>query len=196
MSALAAVCVFCGSRRGGRPEYPAAAAALGREIARRGARLIYGGGDVGLMKVVADACLDAGGEVVGVIPRFLDEHEVGHRRLTRLEVVATMHERKARMAELADAFVALPGGLGTLEELFELWTAGLLGLHGKPCGLLDVAGFYDPLLGFLDRLVEEDFLAAEHRRMLRVESDPVRLLDRLAEPPSATPAKYARVERF
>jgi len=195
VNALAAVCVFCGSRSGSRPEYAAGAAALGREIARRGARLVYGGGDVGLMKVVADACLDAGGEVVGVIPRFLDEHEVGHRRLTRLEVVATMHERKARLAELADAFVALPGGLGTLEELFELWTAGLLGLHDKPCGLLEVAGYYAPLLSFLDRLVEEDFLAAEHRAMLRVESEPARLLDRLAEPLPAR-AKYTRVERF
>ncbi len=196
MSSLAAVCVFCGSRRGRRSEYAAAAAALGREIARRGAQLVYGGGDVGLMKVVADSCLEAGGEVIGVIPRFLDEHEVGHRRLSRLEIVATMHERKARLAELADAFVALPGGLGTLEELFELWTAGLLGLHGKPCGLLEVDGFYAPLLAFLDRLVAEDFLASEHRAMLRVESDPARLLDRLTEPISPAAAKYTRVERF
>lgn len=196
MNGLAAVCVFCGSRAGRRPEYADAAAALGREIARRGARLVYGGGDVGLMKVVADACLDAGGEAIGVIPRFLDEHEVGHRRLTRLEVVETMHERKARLAELADAFVALPGGLGTLEELFELWTAGLLGLHGKPCGMLEVDGFYAPLLAFLDRLVAEGFLDAEHRAMLRVEPDAARLLDRLAAPAPPALAKYARIERF
>jgi len=148
------------------------------------------------MKEVADACLAAGGEVVGVIPKFLDDHEVGHRRLTRLEVVDTMHERKARMAELAGAFVALPGGLGTLEELFELWTGGILGLHGKPCGLLDVGGFFAPLLEFLDRLVTEDFLSAEHRALLRVDTDPARLLDRLAAPAPPTAAKYTKVDRF
>lgn len=148
------------------------------------------------MRVVADACLESGGEVVGVIPRFLLDREVGHGSLTRLEVVDTMHQRKARMAELADAIVALPGGLGTLEELFELWTGGLLGLHAKPIGLLDTGGFYRPLLGFLDHLVSEDFLTREHREHLRVESDPRRLLDRLAEEVPPPAAKWTHVERF
>jgi uncharacterized protein (TIGR00730 family) len=148
-----------------------------------------------MMNRVAEACLEAGGEVIGVIPRFLLDREVGHGGLTRLEVVDTMHQRKARMAELADAIVALPGGLGTLEELFELWTAGLLGLHSMPLGLLDTLGFYRPLLGFLEHLVVEDFVTREQFDRLRVESDPHRLLDRLAEaaPPLAAPT---RAERF
>jgi len=148
------------------------------------------------MKVVADACLEAGGEVVGVIPRFLLEREVGHGGLTRLEVVETMHQRKARMAELADAIVALPGGLGTLEELFELWTGGLLGLHTKPLGLLDTAGYYRPLLGFLAHLAAEDFATADQLAHLRVESDPHRLLDLLAQEIPPPPAKWTHVERF
>jgi hypothetical protein len=148
------------------------------------------------MKAVADACLEAGGEVIGVIPRFLLEREVGHQGLTRLEVVDTMHQRKARMAELADAIVALPGGLGTLEELFELWTGGLLGLHTKPLGLLDTGGFYRPLLAFLEHLAVEDFVTPEHLAHLRVESDPHRLLDRLAEEVPPPVAKWTHVERF
>ena len=148
------------------------------------------------MKAVADACLEAGGEVVGVIPRFLLEREVGHAGLTRLEVVETMHQRKARMAELADAIVALPGGLGTLEELFELWTAGLLGLHTKPLGLLDTEGFYRPLLAFVAHLAEEDFVTRDQLAHLRVADDPHRLLDLLSEELPPPVAKWTKVERF
>jgi uncharacterized protein (TIGR00730 family) len=192
---MKSVCVFCGSHRGARPAYAAAAAAFGREVAGRRLTLVTGGGRVGLMKCVADAALAAGGEVVGVIPRFLQEVEVGHEGLTRLEVVGTMHERKARMAELGDAFVALPGGLGTLEELFELWTAGLLGLHGKPCGLLDVESYFGALRAFLDRMVDDDFVKTIDRDYLVVDADAASLLDRLARV-SPPPAKYTRVERF
>jgi len=188
--ALRAVAVFCGSRLGHRPEYRDAAAAFARAAARRGIVLVYGGGDVGLMGALAEAALAAGGGIVGVIPRFLLEREVGHRGLSRLEVVESMHERKARMAALADAFVALPGGLGTLEELFEVWTWNLLGLHAKPCGLLDTAGFFSPLVGFLDRTVAEGFVSAEHRGILVVESDAEALLDRLATAPEPPPAKW------
>lgn len=141
--------------------------ALGRHLAERGLTLVYGGGAVGLMGTVADAALAAGGEVIGIIPQSLQEAEIGHKGLTRLEVVDGMHARKARMAELADAFIALPGGLGTLEELFEVWTWGQLGYHAKPLGLLEVNGFYDPLLTFLDHLVDERFVRAEHRGMLQ-----------------------------
>lgn len=188
--ALRAVAVFCGSRRGRRPAYAAAAAEFAHEAARRGITLVYGGGDVGIMGALAEGALAAGGEIVGVIPRFLVEREVGHRGLARLEVVESMHARKARMAELADAFVALPGGLGTLEELFEVWTWNLLGLHAKPCGLLDTEGFFAPLVAFLDRTVEEGFVSAGHRAILVVEAAPGALLDRLAAAPAPPPAKW------
>ena len=145
------VCVYCGSRHGHDPRYTEAAVALGREIGRRGWQLVYGGGNVGLMGEVANATLEAGGRVVGVIPELLLAKEVGHRHLTELHVVHTMHERKKRMAELAHAFVALPGGIGTLEELFEVWTWRHLGYHDQPIGLLNVAHFYDPLLAFKKR---------------------------------------------
>jgi uncharacterized protein (TIGR00730 family) len=193
---IESVCVFCGSRRGARPAFEAAAGAFGREVATRGFTLVTGGGRVGLMKTVADAALDAGGQVIGVIPRFLQDREVAHQGLTRLEVVETMHARKARMAELGDGFVALPGGLGTLEELFELWTAGLLGLHQKPCGLLDVDGYWRPLLAQIARMVEEDFVALEHHDYLVVDDDPARLLDRLAAAAPPPAAKWTKVERF
>lgn len=160
---LRSVCVFCGASPGASPVYQEAAVALGRHLAERGLTLVYGGGAVGLMGTVADAALAAGGEVIGIIPQSLQEAEIGHKGLTRLEVVDGMHARKARMAELADAFIALPGGLGTLEELFEVWTWGQLGYHAKPLGLLEVNGFYDPLLTFLDHLVDERFVRAEHR---------------------------------
>jgi uncharacterized protein (TIGR00730 family) len=163
---------------------------VGQEIGRRGWQLVYGGGNVGLMGVLADAVLAAGGEIVGVIPRFLVEREVGHAGVTRLLRVDSMHERKARIGELADAFVALPGGLGTLEELFEVWTWNLLGLHAKPCGLLDVEGYFGPLVRFLDRTVEEGFVSAGHRAILAVESDPEALLDRLAAAPSPPAPKW------
>ncbi|HLO76698.1 MAG TPA: TIGR00730 family Rossman fold protein, partial [Magnetospirillum sp.] len=166
------VCVFCGSSRGTNPAYAEAAAATGRLIAQRGLGLVYGGGDVGLMGIVANAALAAGGEVIGVIPDALMRMEVGNPNLTALHVVGTMHERKAMMAELSDGFIALPGGIGTLEELFEVWTWGQLGLHPKPLGLLDVAGYYDHLHAFLDHTVAEGFLKDRHRAMVAVDADP------------------------
>jgi len=171
------VCVFCGASIGTNPAYREAAVALGQAIARRGLTLVYGGGAVGLMGVVADAAMAAGGEVVGIIPQSLLDAEVGHKGLTHLEVVNGMHARKARMAELSDAFIALPGGLGTLEELFEVWTWGQLGYHAKPLGLLDVNGFYDKLGGFLDHIVEEGFVRPQHRAMLLLGQQPDELLD-------------------
>ncbi|MFG0755820.1 TIGR00730 family Rossman fold protein [Pseudomonas sp. TYF_14] len=173
------VCVFCGASMGANPAYREAAVALGQAIARRGLTLVYGGGAVGLMGVVADAAMAAGGEVVGIIPQSLLDAEVGHKGLTRLEVVDGMHARKARMAELSDAFIALPGGLGTLEELFEVWTWGQLGYHAKPLGLLDVNGFYDKLGGFLDHIVEEGFVRPQHRAMLLLGQQPDELLDEM-----------------
>lgn len=174
------VCVFCGSSPGARPGYAWLAGELGRALAQRRLTLVYGGGRVGLMGVVADAVLAAGGEAIGVIPRGLAEKEVAHRGLTELEVVETMHDRKARMAELSQAFVALPGGLGTLEELFEAWTWAQLGIHAKPLGLLDGDGYYDHLIRFLDHAVEERFVKPAYRGMVLVASDPEGLLDRLA----------------
>jgi len=177
---LRRVCVFCGSSPGARPEYRAAAEALGRMLAARGLGLVYGGGNVGLMGVLADAALAAGGEVIGVIPRALVDLEVAHTGLRDLRIVDSMHERKAAMAELAGAFVALPGGIGTLEELFEVWTWAQLGLHAKPCALLDVAGYYAPLVAFLEHAVAARFLRPVHRAMLTVTADPQALLDHLA----------------
>ena len=174
------VCVFCGSSHGASPVYTEAARDLGRRIAGRGLGLVYGGGQVGLMGEVADAALAAGGEVIGVIPYALEAREVGHRGLTEMHVVDSMHERKALMADLSDGFLALPGGIGTLEELFEVWTWGQLGLHAKPCALLDVAGYYSPLLAFLDHTVDEGFLREAHRAVLLVDADPEALLDRMA----------------
>ena len=170
------ICVFCGSNSGARPEYVAAAQGLGRALAERGIVLVYGGAGVGLMGAVADAALAAGGEVIGVMPRNLVEREVAHRKLRDLRVVGSMHERKALMADLADAFIALPGGLGTLEEFFEVWTWAQLGEHSKPLGMLNVAGYYDPLLGFFDHLVQERFIRPEHRAMVLVEQDAGALL--------------------
>jgi uncharacterized protein (TIGR00730 family) len=174
------VCVFCGSSPGLDPAFSASAAEVGRLLAGSGRDLVYGGGHVGLMGVVADAALRAGGRVIGVIPRSLMDREVGHLGLTELHVVGSMHERKARMAELSDGFLALPGGIGTLEEFFETWTWAQLGLHAKPFGLLDVSGFYGPLLTFLDRLVEQRFVRDEHRSMLLVGREPGPLLSLMA----------------
>jgi hypothetical protein len=174
------VCVFCGSSPGARPAYRAAAEQLGAALAARGLGLVYGGARVGLMGALADAALAAGGEVVGVLPSALERYEVAHEQLTQLERVSSMHERKARMAELADAFVALPGGVGTLEETFEILTWGQLGIHAKPCALLDVEGYFAPLLALLDSAVAERFVKPEHRALLLVDDDPERLLDRLA----------------
>jgi uncharacterized protein (TIGR00730 family) len=174
------VCVFCGSSLGSRPAYADAARGLGEALARRRIGLVYGGGSIGLMGVVADAALAAGGEVVGVIPASLERRELAHGGLTQLHVVGSMHERKARMAELADGFVALPGGMGTLEELAEVLTWAQLGLHRKPCALLDAGGYFRPLIAFLDHAVAEGFVRSEHRAMLLVEEDAEALLDRLA----------------
>jgi len=158
-------------------EYAAAAEALGRELAERGWRAVYGGAGIGLMAKVADAALAAGGEVIGVIPQHLVDSEVAHRGLSELRVTGSMHERKATMAELSDGFVALPGGLGTLEEFAEILTWSQLGLQSKPCGLLDVAGYYGLLLAFFDHTVTERFVRAEHRAMVLADTDPRRLLD-------------------
>lgn len=174
------VCVYCGSRHGANPEFTAAARDVGRLIGERGWRLIYGGGNVGLMGEVADATLGAGGEVVGVIPERLVQKEVGHFGLTELRVVRTMHERKRAMAEMADAFLALPGGIGTLEELFEVWTWRHIGYHARPIGLLDTQRFYSPLMTFLDRGCHEGFMDNRQMKMLTVHDDPATVLDQLA----------------
>lgn len=187
ISRLRSVCLFCGSAVGSRPEYARAATDFGALLAQRGLRLIYGGGCVGLMGVAADAALRAGGEVVGVIPEFLRTKELCHEGLTELIVVDTMHARKARMAELAEAFVALPGGFGTLDELCEILTWAQLGLHRRPIGLLNVGGYFDGLIAQLDRAVAEGFCRAEHRDWLLAAADVAELLRRLEafEPPRA-----------
>jgi uncharacterized protein (TIGR00730 family) len=175
------VCVFCGSRRGVGARYVEAARQFGTALARRGLGLVYGGGHIGLMGVLADAVLAAGRPVVGVIPRALADKELAHTGLTELIVVETMHERKAVMADRSDAFAALPGGYGTGDELFEILTWAQLGLHRKPVGLLNVAGFFDPLLAWLDHAVREDFLSADHRRLVAIAGEGESLLDQMAE---------------
>ena len=174
------ICVFCGSSAGADPIYAEQAAVVGKLLAERGIGLVYGGASVGIMGVVADAALAAGGEVIGVIPQRLMPVEVAHDRLSELYVTADMHERKAKMAELSDGFLALPGGVGTLDELAEVWTWAQLGLHGKPIGLVDVAGYYRPLREFADHMVTEGFLRPEHRDMVFVDADPAALLDAFA----------------
>jgi len=163
---MKSICVYCGSNAGSKPAYTERAIALGDRIAKEGLQLVYGGGNVGLMGIVADAVLAAGGEVVGVIPEQLVNWEVAHKGVTRLEVVANMHERKKRMFDLSDAFVALPGGFGTLDEMFEMLTWRQLGIGDKPCAFLDVEGFYTPLMGMIDRMVDECFLHPEQRNDL------------------------------
>jgi uncharacterized protein (TIGR00730 family) len=165
---LSSVCVFCGSNGGSDPAYLAAAEAVGTGLAQRGIRIVYGGGRVGLMGALADAARAAGGEVIGVMPQQLVDREIGHTGIDDLRVVGTMHERKALMVELSDAFVALPGGIGTLEELFEVYTWAQLGIHAKPLALLDVAGYYEPLAAFLDHAVTQRFLRSETRAMLSI----------------------------
>ena len=177
---LKRICVFCGSSAGVHSLYAEAAQAVGRLLCRRGIELVYGGGNVGLMGVLADACLAGGSQVIGVIPQALVEGEVAHLGLTELRVVKSMHERKAVMAELSDAFVALPGGYGTWEELFEMLTWTQLGLQRKPCGLLNVNGYYDPLLELADQAVSEGFLRGANRELLLSDDDAERLLDRLS----------------
>jgi uncharacterized protein (TIGR00730 family) len=171
------ICVFCGSRAGHNTLYTDAAREMGRTVAARQMDLVYGGGRVGLMGVIADAVLGAGGAVIGVMPQSLVDREIQHTGLTELHVVSTMHERKTRMAELADGFVALPGGAGTLEEIFEQWTWAQLGIHGKPCGFLNTHGYFDPLRDMVARMEGEGFLRPEHATMLAFESDPGAIID-------------------
>ena len=188
----ARIALFCGSRAGAHEAFTAAAAAVGRAVADRGCELVYGGAHVGLMGVAADAALERGGRVTGVIPASMVERELAHRGIQDLRIVASMHERKALMASLADAFVALPGGFGTFEELFEALTWTQLGLHAKRCGLLNVAGFYDPLMALLERSESEGFLKPENRRLLTTATDPDALLAALAQPLSPPEGKWIR----
>lgn len=189
------LCVYCGSRPGDDPAFEAAARAVGTAIGRRGWRLVYGGGRAGLMGSVADAALAAGAQVVGAIPQALMGRELGHRGLTELLVVETMHERKRLMAERSDAFVALPGGIGTFEEVFEAWTWLQLGYHDKPVGLLNAAGYYDGLLSFLQHSVARGFVPTAQHALLEVQADADALLDRLAARARAatTPDDYRQI---
>ncbi len=189
------ICVYCGSRPGALPAYAEAAAAVGTAIGRAGWQLVYGGGRAGLMGVVADAALAAGGRVVGVIPASLVERELGHTALSEQHVVQTMHQRKQLMAERSDAFLALPGGIGTFEELFEAWTWRQLGYHDKPIGLLNTAGYYDRLLEFLAGTVDGGFVAGPQQALLQVDDDPQRLLARLADAAgrATEPDDYGRI---
>lgn len=177
---MQSVCVYCGSNPGAAPEYARAAAALGTHLAREGLRLVYGGGQVGLMGILADAAVEAGGAVTGIIPDFLHHREIAHPRVSDMRVVSSMHERKQIMADEADGFIALPGGIGTMEELFEIWTWSQLGRHVKPVGLINVAGYYDGLLTFLDRMQGDGFIQDRHRAMLISGSDPADVLARMA----------------
>jgi uncharacterized protein (TIGR00730 family) len=188
------ICVYCGSSPGGDAAYREAARALGTALVGANIQLVYGGGDVGLMGEVANAVLDAGGSAVGVIPEFLVP-QVSHRKLTELHVVPTMHERKQLMADLADGFIALPGGFGTLEEITEVLTWAQLGLHRKPCGLLNAAGYFDALLSFLDHAVREGFVRQAYRDMLLVSADPAHLLKRLDSYTAPTIKKWTGLER-
>jgi uncharacterized protein (TIGR00730 family) len=184
------VCVFCGSSMGSDPMFAEQAVALGRLLAERGIGLVYGGASVGTMGAVADGALAAGGEVIGVIPEHLSSGEIAHAGLTQLHIVADMHERKAKMAALADGFLALPGGAGTLEELFEVWTWAQLGLHTKPFGLIDVGGYYGPLREFVHHMVSAGFLRAEHGDLRAVDADPAVLLDAFASDTAPSVAKW------
>jgi uncharacterized protein (TIGR00730 family) len=183
------ICVFCGSNSGVRSEYAEAARALAVVLAEHKLGIVYGGGNVGLMGVLADAALGVGGEVIGVIPQSLLDKEVGHRGVTELLVVETMHERKALMNDLSDAFIALPGGFGTLDEFFEVLTWSQLGFHGKPCALLNVAGYYDRMLAMLDHAVAEGLLRPAHRELVIADTDPARLMQRLGAFPPAPKEK-------
>lgn len=177
---MRAICVFCGSSSGQGDGYLAMARAVGGLIARRGLTLVYGGGSIGLMGAVADAALAEGGRVVGVIPRALWEMEVGHHGLSDLHVVDSMHDRKAMMADLSDGFLVLPGGIGTMEEFFEVWTWGQLGIHAKPVGVLDCQGYYAGMFAFLDSMVEQGFLGKQQRSMVLAETDAERVLDAMS----------------
>ncbi|MGS4884845.1 LOG family protein [Roseibium sp. MB-4] len=182
---MKSICVFCGSSYGALEDYNDAAKATGRAIAEKGMRLVYGGARVGLMGSVADAALEAGGEVIGVLPHSLKEKEIEHQGLTELHLVKSMHERKAMMADLSDGFIALPGGVGTLEEIFEVWTWGQLGYHQKPCGFLNINGYYDHLIAFLDHQTQEGFTKKEMRNMAQIAGAPedlIALFERYSPP--------------
>lgn len=194
-SMIKSVCVFCGSSQGFAPEYALAAQEMGKAIAQRGWTLVYGGGNVGLMGVVADAALAAGGRVVGVIPQALLARELGHCGVTELRVVDTMHERKAMMADLSDAFIALPGGIGTFEEFFEVLTWAQLGIHQKPCGLINTRGYYDPVLTLLGNSVKEGFLKETHRSMVLQADKPDDLLRRMESYQPPQTAKWIQREQ-
>lgn len=186
------VCVFCGSRVGLRPEYRTAAVRLGESLVARGLGLVFGAGHIGLMGVVADAVLQAGGEVIGVIPQAMVDRELAHMGLTQLHIVDTMHQRKALMADLSDGFLALPGGFGTADELFEILTWRQLGIHDKPIGLCNVAEFFKPLLGWVDQCVTDGFLRTAHRDTLLVDDDPVTLIEKLLSArPTPDASKWA-----
>jgi len=193
MPSMKRLSVFCGSSPGADPAYAQAAQALGRELLRRRIGLVYGGGRVGLMYEIARVVHEAGGEVVGVIPRGMVEKELAFTALRDLRIVESMHDRKALMAEISDGFIALPGGLGTMEEFFEVLTWSQLGIHHKPCGLLNVRGYFDPVLAFLDQAQAQNFLQPEHRAMILVDGDPSRLLDSFEayRPPEADMARWA-----
>jgi len=193
---MKSICVYCGSKTGSAPVYAEAARAVGRGLAEAGLTLVYGGGRVGLMGVLADACLEAGGEVIGVIPDFLAEKEVAHMGVQDMRIVGSMHERKQMMADLADAFVALPGGLGTMEELFEIWTWSQLGRHFNPVGLYNAAGYFDHLLAFLDHVTLEGFVERRHREQLIVSAELQGLFDGLraaTHPGVVTPLERGQI---
>jgi len=192
VNCLQKFCVFCGSNPGGEPAYSEAAVNVGRLIASRGGRLVYGGGRVGLMGSVANAALEAGGEVIGVMPRSLVEKEIAHNGLTKLHIVESMHERKALMEKLSDAFLLLPGGFGSWDEFSEIVTWAQLGIHAKPCGILNVAGYYDPFLAQIDRAVAEGFVRPAHRNIVLVASDAGTLLSRLMSAPVVSEIKWAQ----
>ena len=195
MPELSSICVFCGSNAGANPAYLKAAEVVGRGLAQRGVQVIYGGATVGMMGALADAARGAGGEVIGVIPQSIFDREIGHAGLDDLRVVGSMHERKALMAELSDAFIALPGGIGTLEELFEVYTWAQLGIHTKPLGLLDVAGYFQPLVAFLDHAVQERFLRPEMRTLLAVSDDLADLLAALEASEPVTVQKWIELDQ-
>lgn len=190
-----AIAVFCGSSEGKSPTYRESAAALGRELAKRGITLVYGGAKAGLMGAVADAVLEHGGEVIGVLPHFLQEREIAHNGLTELILVDSMHERKAKMADLADGFIALPGGPGTMEEFFEIFTWGQLGLHRKPCGFLNVNHYYDPLVSLFEKMEREQFMQPKYRTMVITDTTPEGLLDRFSTYVAPAVKTYLTEER-
>jgi len=186
MASITSICIYCGSSSGRLEAYASAGRALAEALVARNIRLVYGGAGIGIMGAVADHVLQLGGQAIGVIPKALAHKEVAHPNLTELHVTQSMHERKMLMAELADGFIALPGGIGTLEELFEIWTWAQLGFHQKPCGLLNVVGYYDALIAFLDHVAAEQFVKPQHRAMLQVDGNPDVLLERLLayQPPA------------